>query len=190
MFAACLRPGDVVYDIGANVGFFTLLASRLVGPQGQVYAFEPLPRNLALLERHIRLNDCRNVTVFELARAARSGSARFVAEGVGPSMSKLGGEGTLEVRTAALDELFAAHELRPPTLRKMDVEGAEHDVLQGAARLLRDSRPTIFLAAHGYRQRDLCEAFLAGLDYRTRQQRVDAGDGNYEILAERVWREE
>src|SRR5216684_2115948 len=56
LFRQRLRPGAVALDVGANVGFFTLLASKLVGSAGHVYAFEPLPRNLYYLERHVRLN--------------------------------------------------------------------------------------------------------------------------------------
>ncbi|HEV8435127.1 MAG TPA: FkbM family methyltransferase, partial [Thermoanaerobaculia bacterium] len=58
-----VHEGDVVYDIGANAGFFTLLASTLAGPRGLVFAFEPLPRNVALLERHVSLNGCENVRI-------------------------------------------------------------------------------------------------------------------------------
>src|SRR5437764_415668 len=68
LFRERLHPGDTVFDIGANVGFFTLLASKLV-EGGHVYAFEPLPRNLYYLERHIRLNDVTNVSVEALAIA-------------------------------------------------------------------------------------------------------------------------
>src|SRR5574341_673203 len=66
-FVREIKKGDVVYDIGAHVGFYTLLASELVGPSGQVIAFEPLPRNLGYLHRHLALNSCKNVTVIEAA---------------------------------------------------------------------------------------------------------------------------
>ena len=68
VFTAHVRPGDVVFDVGANVGFYSLLAARLVGPKGRVVAFEPAARNVALLEQHLRLNRVTNVIVI----AARS----------------------------------------------------------------------------------------------------------------------
>ncbi|HWZ58637.1 MAG TPA: FkbM family methyltransferase, partial [Gemmatimonadaceae bacterium] len=77
VFARTVRPGDVVYDLGANVGFYTLLAARLAGPTGRVVAFEPVPRNLGYLRRHIALNQCENVTVVAAAVSDRSGTARF-----------------------------------------------------------------------------------------------------------------
>src|SRR3989304_1382083 len=76
-FEANLRPGAVVYDIGAHVGYYTLLASVLCGPSGKVFAFEPSPRNLSRLRWHVSANGCRNVIVFDNALSDRVGSANF-----------------------------------------------------------------------------------------------------------------
>jgi hypothetical protein len=73
-----LEPGQIVFDIGANIGYYTLLASEPVGPSGQVLAFEPVVRNLAYLHRHILLNDARNVTIVPVACAERCSLERFV----------------------------------------------------------------------------------------------------------------
>ena len=70
-------PFPIAFDVGANVGFFTLLASKLAGAGGHVYAFEPLPRNLYYLERHVRLNERTNIAVEALAITATSGEAQF-----------------------------------------------------------------------------------------------------------------
>jgi len=67
LFSETIREGSVVYDIGAHVGFYTLLASVLVGPKGKVVAFEPLPRNIYYLKKHLRLNQCKNVILVEAA---------------------------------------------------------------------------------------------------------------------------
>ena len=75
--AAYLMRDQIVYDIGANVGFYTLLAARRVGSSGKVYAFEPSPANVAHLQRHLSLNGCRNTTVFECALADQPGEATF-----------------------------------------------------------------------------------------------------------------
>ncbi len=78
-FAQTVRDGMVVYDIGAHVGFYTLLAAECVGAKGEVVAFEPLPRNLRLLRQHLALNGYANVSVIEAAVADASGTATFVA---------------------------------------------------------------------------------------------------------------
>ncbi|NQV00191.1 MAG: FkbM family methyltransferase [Parcubacteria group bacterium] len=66
-FAETIKPGSVVYDIGANVGFYTLLASKIVGVQGRVFAFEPLPENIFYVRKHVELNHCDNVVIIEAA---------------------------------------------------------------------------------------------------------------------------
>jgi hypothetical protein len=71
-FASVIRPGDIVFDIGAHVGFYSLLASKMVGPQGRVFAFEPVQRNLYYLHRHLQLNRIANVTVVQTAVGERS----------------------------------------------------------------------------------------------------------------------
>ena len=76
-----LRPGGSFWDVGAHLGFFTLLASRLVGPEGKVHAFEPLPANRARLETGISLNDATNVTLHPVALAGRTGSAVLHSHG-------------------------------------------------------------------------------------------------------------
>src|SRR5690242_8873726 len=72
-----LRSGDSFFDVGANVGFYSLLASRLVGSAGRVVAFEPLPRNVQALKEHLRINRVRNVTVWEAAVSEAEGWASF-----------------------------------------------------------------------------------------------------------------
>ena len=135
LFCDRIRPGDVVFDIGANVGFFTLLASKLAGPTGHVYAFEPFPRNLYYLERHVRMNDVRNVVVQSLAITATTGAARF-GDGENASQTRLSDAGELQVQTASLDDLIANGIVRTPAFIKMDIEGAESEALRGASALL------------------------------------------------------
>jgi FkbM family methyltransferase len=164
LFETLVRPGDVVYDIGANVGFYTILASRLVGPLGRVIAFEPLPRNLEFLKRHVTLNDASNVTVYEAAVWDRSGSSQFDAGG-DRSVGRVHEEGSTCVATVKLDELLESQSLPPPSLIKMDIEGGELRALRGAAGLLRLHRPSILLATHGPIQHAGCYDFLAERGY-------------------------
>jgi FkbM family methyltransferase len=75
--AASLRRGETFYDVGANVGFFTLIAARLVDPGGTVVAFEPLPENVAQLRRNVELNSFRHVVVVPAAVGGESGMRSF-----------------------------------------------------------------------------------------------------------------
>lgn len=162
LFVETVGTNDVVYDVGANVGFYTLLASRLAK---NVVAFEPLPRNLSYLDRHIVLNGARNVRVIEAAVSDIEGVARF-SEAPHAAMGKLSKGGSLEVRTVALDAL---PDLPPPTVIKMDIEGGEAKALRAAQKLLTRHRPTIFLSTHGEAVERECLEFLKSLSYKVRQ---------------------
>lgn len=164
LFAKLVQPGDVVYDVGANVGYYSLIAAHLAGPAGRVYAFEPVPRNVAYLSRHLEMNAVANTTILEVAVAARAGMARFDASGE-PSMGSLNPSGTLHVKTVVLDDLLAMSAVEPPTLVKIDVEGAELSVLQGATHILRRYRPLILLATHGRAVHDACVTLLENERY-------------------------
>jgi FkbM family methyltransferase len=173
-----LRPGAVVYDVGANVGFMTLIAARLVGPDGHVYAFEPIPDNARAIERNAALNGLGNVTVLELALSDRAGEAvlRVPTANQGAHLAtvgeSVGEEDDLNVRTAALDEVDG---LRPPDLVKLDVEGAEVLVLEGMRRCLAEHRPALVCELHGTRA--AIEKLLPELGYEvTRIVRDTARD--------------
>ncbi len=182
LFREHIRPGAIVYDIGANAGFFTLLASKLAGDSGRVYAFEPLPRNLEFLERHIRLNEVANVDVDALAIAATSGEAHFrIAQHA--SMGGLAEEGDLRVVTASLDELIANRRAARPDFIKMDIEGAESDALRGATELLAGGALTIALSTHGWHQHETCWAILGNAEFKLQLLKDGAEDGDYLILA-------
>ena len=146
-FERLIPTGAVTYDIGANVGYFSLLASELAGPEGQVYAFEPLPRNVEFLRKHIRINHIENIEVVEAAVSDHSGEAHFDL-GASSAMGHLTESGGIQVRRVALDEMLAAGELRPPDYMKVDVEGAEFEALKGARQLLEKYHPVLFLDTH------------------------------------------
>ena len=177
LFADAVKLGQVVYDVGANVGFYTLLASRLVGPTGKVVAFEPLPRNLAFLRRHVEMNDRHgNVTVVAAAVSDRAGTARF-DPGPMPEMGRLSSAGTVEVRTVALDQWIAEQGAPAPGFIKIDVEGAEASVLRGARALLTGVRPDVLVATHGDAEHEDCRGILQDLGYSWEE--LDEGPGPY-----------
>lgn len=161
LFAEMVKPGDVVFDVGAHFGYYTLLASKIVGPKGRVVAFEPSPGNLARLYRHIELNDRKNMTVLELAVSDHEGTARFETR-TGSGVGHLADDGPLEVKLTTLDSL---RDLPLPNVMKIDVEGAEVGVLTGAKSLLERARPIIFLSLHGDDLKARCMEMLAKLGY-------------------------
>ncbi len=148
-----VAPGAVVYDIGANLGFFSLLAARLAGPSGRVEAFEPLPAAAAGLRRHLELNHAHTVRVHEVAVGARSGRAQLLAVDE-TSWSHLADRGwhertqeVLDVDVVTVDALVGG-DLPPPDVVKIDVEGSELDVLEGMAETLRARSPVIVCELH------------------------------------------
>jgi FkbM family methyltransferase len=180
--STALRSGDVVYDVGANVGFYTLFAARRVGGGGRVYAFEPLPRNLTFLRRHIALNGHSNVDVMPLALSDEDGFATF-DEGANECQGRLATHGGLRVATASLDRLISARNLRPPTLIKMDIEGGEVLALEGARETLARHKPTLFIATHGADVHERVVTFLGGLGYRLADLQGDPDINGDELVA-------
>src|SRR5262245_20182489 len=134
-----IAPGSVAYDVGANIGVHTLLMARLVGPDGEVYAFEPVPRLFNCLSENLLLNP-------SVGSAKPIKPALSDTEGLVPSYTgHHTGAGHLEavgartgdrllVETAALDDFVFAGHHQAPTFIKIDVEGAEGKVLAGAER--------------------------------------------------------
>jgi FkbM family methyltransferase len=183
VFSTVVRPGDVVYDIGANVGFLTLLAAKLVGPAGTVVAFEPDPASRAYLRRHLDLNAVTNVQIVPAAVSSSPGIARF-RRGGHISQGQLDDAGELEVGVIALDDYVAA--ARVPTLVKVDVEGAEVDVLRGAQATIRSHRPAFIVSTHGRRSHRECSSFLERLGYALTELPHDGHFEPFDFLGELI----
>jgi FkbM family methyltransferase len=184
LFEKTVKEGDIVFDIGAHVGFYTLLAAVLVGHRGRVFAFEPLARNLLYLREHLRLNRITNVTVFEAAVSDFTGTA-FFNEGKGSSRGRISAKGKLKVKTVSLDELVSQGEVPLPQHIKIDVEGSEMLVLSGAKSILANAYITLFLATHGPDVHRKCCEFLRSLGYYLQPIIGDGVEETDEILAYR-----
>jgi FkbM family methyltransferase len=138
-FRAAAGPGAVALDVGANVGAYALLMGQWVGPGGRVFAFEPAPDAYDGLRRHVELNRLGEIVApVRAAVAAASGRAALLADGIAGTnrLSTSADPSAATVETVSLDE-FCARERIAPSLIKIDVEGAELEVLRGARETLR-----------------------------------------------------
>ena len=150
-----LCPGMAFYDLGANIGFFSLLAARLVGPSGRVFSFEADPEIAARLRENLNRNGFTHALVVEEAVWSKSGNVPFARaeSNVSPDRGLghvLSGDAppvrTINVRATSLDDFVLSH--AAPQFVKCDVEGAEVAVFQGAERMLREVRPILLVEMH------------------------------------------
>lgn len=154
ILGAVLSPGSVFYDVGANIGVYSLWASRLVGDAGQVFAFEPVPRTIAWLADVVAQNGLANVRIVGAAASSYQGEVTielvphasglsYVTDGGRPSTGPTGN--TVTAPAITLDEFAQANQA--PTLIKIDVEGHEPEVLRGMGQLLETWRPAVVFEA-------------------------------------------
>lgn len=165
--ANLVRPGMTVYDLGANVGFYTLLFSRLAGPRAVVHAFEPVRRNIRYLRRHLELNPALHARIHELAVTRETGIVTFHASAgwsMGRVVAQPGGD-TSRLPAVSLDDFVYAQGHEPPDLIKMDVEGGEVDALAGMSRLVAERPPILLISVHGSVRWRECVAVLVAAGY-------------------------
>jgi FkbM family methyltransferase len=178
MVRRLLDEGDTFWDIGANIGYFSLLAARKLNHTGRVVAFEPGRVAYERLQENIGLNPYHNITAYKLAVTDKAGEAVLylageTADGLASLYDSGGGDKDREAcRAVSLDEFSRANNLSPPDFIKIDVEGAEWFVLKGAENLLAASPPLLLLemkqaalAVSGTSKNDIQE-FLNALGYR------------------------
>jgi FkbM family methyltransferase len=184
-FVQHLKHGQVFYDIGANVGYYTLLASRIVGRNGLVIAVEPVIRNVIYLQKHLSLNKSRNVRILAAACSNALSTTTFFL-GMNPALGHLSGDqtragsvslhpGVTIVPTLTVDSIMLSSQAKPDAI-KIDVEGAEFDVLAGAQNTLAEHRPIIFLSVHSVELRDQCTNLLQEHGYQVKG--LGQKDGN------------
>ena len=170
-----LGPGDVFVDVGANVGYFSLIASRLVGDQGIVFTFEPSPRALEKLISNLRRNNIENVVLFSTAcgykvELHRLNQASWHNIGASSFCGHIGSEATENVPVLPLDNLLGGLDIAP-SLIKIDVEGYEFEALRGMVEILVRHRPEVlmeitprWLRDQGHEPIDV-HAFMSPLGY-------------------------
>jgi len=175
-----LKPGMIALDIGAHHGLYTLLASKQVGPQGRVVAFEPSPRERKQLSRNVRLNRCTNVGIQPYALGSkRSQTDLYLVDGGEDGCNSLrppivdSETRPVRVDVYPFDDVAPKLGLRKVDFIKLDVEGAELDVLRGASGLLKTVPRPVFLVEvydirtepWGYKAGQIVQ-FLDQQDYR------------------------
>jgi FkbM family methyltransferase len=194
VFAAHVPSGGVVWDIGANIGFYSLIASRLV-EDGRVVAFEPLSSNLEAIRRNLQLNGINNVELVEIALGETNGTAGLEIH-TNQTWAKLDTSADtryhtnrkairqIQVPVSTID--LQMESVPAPDLVKMDIEGAEVAALRGASKLLARRRPTIICELHGTNQAvcDLLESHgYAVTVIETPEVQPRAANWNVHVLA-------
>ena len=149
-----LKPGLVFYDLGTNLGFFSLIAARQVGAAGHVYGFEPDPQIARRVRSNLNYNGFKNFTLTEAAVWCETGTVTFAMvdatssldRGTGQIMMTATEGQTIQIPAVALDDFVKT--ARPPNLIKCDVEGAEVEALRGAVSVLTKYRPDLVCEIH------------------------------------------
>lgn len=169
LLASSIRPGMVVYDVGAHVGIHALHVAKLLRGSGTVYAFEPWPENASVLQRHVQCNPALAERLIPVPASvgAKAGRSAMV-EGGGDGQHRLSREGEAGDRDTGMVTIdgFAAERPPAPSLILVDVEGEELAVLRGADHVLRTARPQLVLEHHGPERRAALQAHLEALGYR------------------------
>lgn len=190
-FLSWLKPDSVFYDIGSNIGFHALTANLIIG-SGQIYAFEPMPAIREIFENHIRLNSkhiiSNNINLSPMAISNTAGEVEFsnnIVHRDGNTYIKesyvfSGTDNKIRVQCQSVDGLLKQGYLAPDII-KIDVEGAEYDVLLGAKNTLQQYQPYILLATHDCHLngvQEKCVSFLKQLGYHLQHT------GNYHKYAD------
>ncbi len=169
-----VKPGSVVYDVGANIGLYAIVFSQLTGSKGHVYCFEPNPLCGYFLTQNLKENRISNCSVLPFAASDKVGSLDFklnygnLAVGIGKTSDYfcLKPGHVIGVRAAPIDDLMSDYNLRRPDVIKIDVEGAEGAVVAGLLKTIALLRPTLILELHGIGAAQVVLRQLAQFPYR------------------------
>ncbi len=151
IFVKMIKPGQTIFDLGANNGIHSLLFSKLVGDTGKVFAFEPLADNISEIEKNCALNKIKNIKIVPLAVSDKDGSTSFYLGnldkqgsivGIGSQSGK-----KIDVQLTTLKTFIEKEKVKPDFL-KIDIEGAESNALKGFGDLIVDIKPVFFIELH------------------------------------------
>jgi FkbM family methyltransferase len=169
-----LQPGMVVYDIGANIGYISLMFARLIDESGRLYAFEALPANIQRLNQNIALNGFeQRITIIHKAVVDVTKPVKFLIHSSGAMGKAEGSAGRNEhynqnvlVKGISLDDFIFNKGNTKPDLIKMDIEGGEVLAMKGLSRTIKEIHPIFFIELHGEKAADAVWTALHSADYR------------------------
>ncbi|MBC7850502.1 MAG: FkbM family methyltransferase [Chitinophagaceae bacterium] len=169
LFTRVIKPGSVVYDLGANNGIHSLLFSKLVGAKGKVFSFEPLPSNCKEIMNNAALNNIDNIEVVQAAVSNQAGETVFHL-GLHDKQGSLVGIGResgndIKVKLTTLDDFIDGGNPKPDFL-KIDIEGAESLALHGFEKRVGEILPNFFIELHTPEQDEKVGQFLLKHNYK------------------------
>lgn len=139
-----LQKDNVVFDIGAHIGYYTLNFASLVGDKGKVFSFEPNPTNFTLLKKNVEINNHNNVNLFQKAISNFNGNIRLYISDFSSGMHRIHESkfcnDFIEIESVRLDDFVKNHEIKKIDFLKIDVEGAEFDVLKGMTNIIHNNK--------------------------------------------------
>jgi FkbM family methyltransferase len=189
-----IHRGMAVYDIGANIGYISLMAARLVEKNGNVFSFEALPGNVERLKENINLNNLAGqAAVIHAAVTDQTGEAVFLAHESGAMGKAKGSAGRdehyaaeLRVPAIAIDDFVFQQGNLPPQVIKMDIEGGEGMALRGMEKILAKIRPLFLIELHGQKAAREVWEILTGAGYHI--HRMHSGMPEVTALEDLDWK--
>lgn len=181
-FLQHFSKGEIFFDIGAHIGYFSAIAAQINGDQGKIFAFEPRPMNADFFRRHMKVNGFDNVVLFQAAVGDKDGEVMFDSA-KGSATGRVTAEGDLPVKQVSVDRMISESILPLPTFVKIDVEGGEIDVLKGLENVITQSRPKMVIATHGPECHEFVLQFLGRHRYDYRILNPESIKGDTEIVA-------
>jgi FkbM family methyltransferase len=181
-FLKNFKKGEVFFDIGAHVGYFTAIAAVLNEGSGVVFAFEPRPMNTRFFKKHMRVNKFQNVTLYEAAVGESEGEVNF-DNGHGSATGHVSKNGKYRVRQVSIDKMVKNGIIPSPGFIKIDVEGGEIEVLKGSKNVIATSRPKMIIATHNTECHNFVVDFLRKNQYSMEILNPDSLKGDTEIVA-------
>lgn len=176
-FCDSIKPSMVVLDVGADMGYYTLLFAKRVGKDGRVYSFEPIPWSRDRLIKNINLNDYENVIVSDYALYDENGTTKMIKPGNESRLSvsmNSDDEGEFEVKLITFDDFFSKNKVEKVDVVKIDTEGSELNVLKGMENTLLKFRPIVMVEIHytkikhfGFKENDVLE-FMNKFGYKNK----------------------
>ena len=181
-FTKNFKKGDVFFDIGAHIGYFSAIAANINQGEGHIYAFEPRPMNARFFRRHMIMNKISNFTLFEAAVGSIDSEVMFDSAH-GSATGFISEKGDIKVKQIHPDRMVETGELLLPGFVKIDVEGAECEVLKGLQKTISVARPRMIVATHNEECHNFVIEFLKSHSYQIEVLLPDGPKGDTEILA-------